>query len=256
MRYTSFIFYRFGEAILRIHFLDVLRGSLVLAMVIYHFFWDLGYFQFIEQKSIIQGLPLLIAQCIGGGFIIVSGISFKLASLSENFRPNFLKRIGVLLLICFSITLITFLLDNTRYIFFGIIHLMVSCSFIGLLLIRVKRNYFLFIIFVFSLIPSFSKIKYDLPSYLSWLGLNHEVPFTNDFYPLFPWVSFYLFGLWVHEPLRKYIVDKNKSSPINYYKLSYIYKGLRFLGKNSLPVYILHQPIFFSLFLIFIRLSS
>ena len=117
-------------------------------------------------------------------------------------------------------------------------------------------RYLLFIIFTFSLIPIITKIKYDLPSYLSWLGLNREVPITNDFYPLFPWVSFYLFGLWVYKPLSKYIASRSERSHINYYKFSYIYQGLQFLGKNSLTVYILHQPIFFSLFLIFIRLSS
>ena len=110
--------------------------------------------------------------------------------------------------------------------------------------------------FMFSLIPSISGVKYDLPSYLSWLGVNREVPITNDFYPLFPWVSFYLFGLWVYQPLREYFADKNKYSLINNYKFSYIYKGLHFFGRNSLTVYILHQPIFFSLFLIFISLSS
>ena len=241
---------------MRIHLLDVLRGGLVLAMVVYHFFWDLGYFKFIDLKNITQGLPLLLAQCIGAGFIIVSGISFKLASLSYNFRAKFLKRIGVLLLICLLITLITVLLDSTSYIFFGIIHLMVACSLIGLLLIRIEHNYLLFIIFTFSLIPIISKVKYDLPSYLSWLGVNHEVPITNDFYPLFPWVSFYLFGLWVYQPIRSYITDQNKSSHINYYKFSIIYKGLQFLGRTSLTIYILHQPIFFSLFFVFIQLTS
>ena len=241
---------------MRIHLLDVLRGGLVLAMVIYHFFWDLGYFKFIDLKNIIQGLPLLLAQCIGAGFIIVSGISFKLASLSYNFRAKFLKRLGVLLLICLLITLITVLLDGTSYIFFGIIHLMVACSLIGYLLSRIKHNYLLFVIFILSLTPSIGKIKYDLPNYLSWLGVSQEVPITNDFYPLFPWVSFYLFGLWVYQPIRSYITDQNKSSHINYYKFSIIYKGLQFLGRTSLTIYILHQPIFFSLFLIFIGLSS
>ena len=256
MRYNSFICYGCGEEILRIHLLDFLRGGLVLAMVVYHFFWDLGYFKFIDLKNITQGLPLLLAQCIGAGFIIVSGISFKLASLSDKFRTKFLKRIGILLLICLLITLITILLDSTSYIFFGIIHLMVACSLIGYLLSRIKHNYLLFVIFILSLTPSIGKIKYDLPNYLSWLGVSQEVPITNDFYPLFPWVSFYLFGLWVYHPLRSYIPDQNKSIHVSYYKFGFIYKGLQFLGRTSLAIYILHQPIFFSLFLIFIGLSS
>mgnify|MGYP001164209267 CR=1 FL=1 len=241
---------------MRIHLLDVLRGALVLAMMIYHFFWDLGYFKFIDQKNITQGVPLLLAQCIGASFIIISGISFKLASLSGNFKKKFLKRIGVLLVISFLITLITFLLDKKSFIFFGIIHFLATCSFIGLLLFRIKHNYLLFTLFLFSLIPSISKIKYDLPNYISWLGFNSEPPITNDFYPLFPWVSFYVFGIWACEPLRNFISVKNRSNLINYYKLIYIYKSLQFLGRNSLTVYIFHQPIFFSLFLIFIRLSS
>ena len=225
-------------------------------MIIYHFFWDLGYFMFIDLKYLTQGVPLFLAQCIGASFIIISGISFKLGSLSDNFRIKFLKRIGVLISVCLLITSITFFLNKTSFIFFGILHLLATCSFIGLVLLKVKNNYILFILFVFSLIPSFTRIKYELPSYLSWLGLNIEVPITNDFYPLFPWVSFYIFGLWAFNPFKSYIAIKNKSNHSNYYKFTYIYKGLLFLGRNSLTIYILHQPIFFSLFLIFIRISS
>ena len=203
-----------------------------------------------------QGVPLFLAQCIGASFIIISGISFKLASLSDNFSIKFLKRIGILISVCFLITSITFLFNKSSFIFFGILHLLATCSFIGLFLLKVKHNNILFILFVFSLIPSFTKIRYDLPSYLSWLGLNIEVPNTNDFYPLFPWVSFYIFGLWACNPFRSYIAIKNKSNQSNYYKFTYIYKSLLFLGRNSLTIYILHQPIFFSLFLIFIRISS
>ena len=211
---------------------------------------------FIDLKYMTQGVPLFLAQCIGASFIIISGLSFKLASLSDDFRIKFFKRIGVLISVCFLITSITFFLNKTSFIFFGILHLLATCSFIGLFLLKVKHNYILFILFVFSLIPGITKIKYELPSYLSWLGLNIEVPITNDFYPLFPWVSFYIFGLWAYKPFRGYIASKNKSNYANYHKFTCIYKSLLFLGRNSLTIYILHQPIFFSLFLIFIRISS
>ena len=147
---------------LRVYLLDALRGGLVLAMVIYHFFWDLGYFMFIDPKYMTQGVPLLLAQCIGASFIIISGISFKLASLSDNFRIKFLKRIGVLISVCFLITLITFFLDKTSFIFFGVLHLLVTCSFIGLFLLKVKHNYILFILFVFFLILSFIFAQYNV----------------------------------------------------------------------------------------------
>ena len=241
---------------LRIHLLDFLRGISVFAMIVYHFFWDLGYFKFIELENITRGLPLLFAQCIGASFIIISGVSLRLASYSNNFITKFLKRLLVLVLICFAITSITFFIDKKSFIFFGILHFLVACSLLGLLLLKVKNNNFLFIIFFCSLVVGTSEITFDLPSQLSWLGLNSEVPITNDFYPLFPWVSFYFFGLWVSEPLRIYLMHRNRSYGNYYPKLILIYGGLKFLGKNSLAIYILHQPIFFSLFLIFIRISS
>ena len=242
--------------ILRIHLLDVLRGISVSAMIVYHFFWDLGYFKFIELENMTQGLPLLCAQCIGASFIVISGISFRLASHSKNFSIKFFKRLMVLVLICSLITSITFILDKKSFIFFGILHFLATCSLIGLLFLKIKNNNLVFILFVCSLLVSVSQISFDLPSHFSWLGLNSEVPITNDFYPIFPWVSFYILGLWVSEPVRIYLTHRNSSYGNDYPKFFIIYKGLQFLGRNSLTVYILHQPIFFSLFLIFIRISS
>ena len=225
-------------------------------MVIYHFFWDLGYFQFIDLKEVTQGLPFLLAQIIGASFIIISGISIRIASLSNNFPKKFLKRLIVLVLICSLITSITFVLDKKSFIFFGILHFLVACSVLGLLFVKIKKNYLFFILFVCCLAISISDIKFDLPGYFSWLGLSSKVPLTNDFYPLFPWVSFYFFGLWISEPLRIYLTKKSKNHVAHYPKLIGIYKGVQLLGRNSLTVYILHQPIFFSLFLLFIRISS
>tara|TARA_B100000989_G_C19467832_1_gene439203 strand:+ start:75 stop:803 length:729 start_codon:yes stop_codon:yes gene_type:complete len=241
---------------LRIHLLDVLRGISVSAMIVYHFFWDLGYFGFIELENITRGLPLFFAQCIGASFIIISGISLRLASYSSNFSTKFLKRLLVLVLICLAITSITFYIDKKSFIFFGILHFLVTCSLLGLLSLKIQNNKILFILFVCSLVVSVSKIKFDLPSHFSWLGLNSEVPITNDFYPLFPWVSFYFFGLWVSKPLKICLIHRNSSCRNDYSKFFTIYKGLQILGRNSLTIYILHQPIFFSLLLIFIRISS
>ncbi len=241
---------------LRIHLLDVLRGISVSAMIVYHFFWDLGYFGFIELENITRGLPLLFAQCIGASFIIISGISLRLASYSSNFSAKFLKRLLVLVLICLAITSITFYLDKKSFIFFGILHFLVTCSLLGLLFVKIQNNKILFIVFVCSLVVSVSNIKFDLPSHFSWLGLNSEVPITNDFYPLFPWVSFYFFGLCVSKHVEIFLTHRNSSCRNDYSKFFTICKGLQILGRNSLTVYILHQPIFFSLFLIFIRISS
>ena len=103
---------------------------------------------------------------------------------------------------------------------------------------------------------SLSEITLNLPNYLSWIGFNKEVPITNDFYPLFPWVTFYLFGVWVFEPVRIYLEKYSKSNNTNLPNDNSVFSLIEFLGRNSLTVYVLHQPIFFSLFFIFIQLTS
>tara|TARA_A100001015_G_C14848566_1_gene655510 strand:- start:237 stop:911 length:675 start_codon:yes stop_codon:yes gene_type:complete len=224
-------------------------------MIFYHFFWDLGYFKFIELEMMTRGLPLLFAQSVGASFIVISGMSFRFLYLSDNFMAKFVKRLGKLLFICTMITSVTFFFDKNSYIFFGILHLLAACSVLGLLLGMVRNNLYLFFFFILSLVLSLSEITFDLPKYLSWLGFNKEVPVTNDFYPLFPWVTFYLFGLWIFQPVRSYLgkyTKKNTNLPFD----NSVFRSLQFLGRNSLTVYILHQPIFFSLFFIFIQLTS
>ena len=228
----------------------------MLAMILYHFFWDLGYFKFIELEIMTRGLPLLFAQSVGASFLIISGISSRLLCLSNNFISKFLKRLLILLFICTLITSVTFFVDKNSYIFFGILHLLATCSILGLLLSVIGNNYVLFSFFILSLFVGLSEISFNLPSYLSWIGFNKEVPITNDFYPLFPWVSFYLFGLWVFQPIKSYLEKYTKHNKANLPNDNSVYRVLEFLGRNSLIVYILHQPIFFSLFFIFIQLTS
>ena len=158
--------------------------------------------------------------------------------------------------ICIVITSVTFFIDSNSFIFFGILHLLATCSIISYLLIKVSTKYTLFILFFTCSAMSVANVDYNLPAYLSWIGFNQSVPISNDFYPLFPWLSFYLFGLWISEPVRNYLFRYNERIFDGLDNFNFFYKSLQFLGKNSLTIYILHQPIFFSLFLIFIRISS
>ena len=208
-----------------------------------------------ELGILTRGFPLLFAQSVGASFLIISGMSFRFLHLTENFRAKFVKRLGKLLFICTMITSVTFFFDKNSYIFFGILHLLATCSILGLLVCMVNKRFVLFFFFILSLVVSLNEITFNLPNYLSWIGLNKEVPVTNDFYPLFPWVTFYLFGLWVFQPTRSYLAKYTKKN-INPPEHNSVFRFLQFLGRNSLIVYILHQPIFFSLFFIFIQLTS
>ena len=241
---------------MRFFLLDVSRGVSVLAMICYHFYWDLGYFGFIDLGTVIQGLGLLAAQVIGVSFITIAGISARVLTFSKNFKAKFSKRIVKLIILSAMISLATFFLDKNNFIFFGILHFLTICSIISLILVNVTKSYLLFLIFFVVGIISLSSVTFDLPTILSWLGFNKTPPITNDFYPLFPWLTFYLLGFWVGQ----LIMNRQGSFLDN---ISFIYpldnnllRFFEYVGKNSLIIYIFHQPILFSLFLMFIQLRS
>ena len=239
---------------MRVFHLDVSRGIFVLAMIAYHFSWDLGYFGFIDLRVITQGVGLITAQLIGVSFIIIAGISSRLLSLSHDFKTKFLKRFFKLISICIIISFATFMLDKNSFIFFGILHFLFVCSILSIIMYKIRDTFkLLFIVFILGLISA-SKITINLPFTLSWLGFSKEVPMTNDFYPLFPWITFYFFGFWLGEVIYKNLFEKSeKSSTVNPNRFL---RFLDYVGQKSLVIYILHQPILFSLFFVFIKLTS
>ena len=241
---------------LRVFLLDITRGICVLAMIAYHFCWDLGYFGFIDLRIVTQGFGLFIAQLIGLSFIAIAGVSSRILSLSDSFKQKFLKRFFKLVFISAVISIVTFILNRNSFIFFGILHFLSVCSLISLILIYIKSNFHLFVIFFCAAIISISKITFNLPFTLSWLGFNKEILPTNDFYPLFPWVTFYIFGFWSGKIIFEKIIQKDGelSMPIN--EINIFFKFFEYMGQRALVIYILHQPILFSLFFVFIKVAS
>ncbi len=241
---------------MRFFLLDVTRGVSVLAMICYHFYWDLGYFGFIDLRTVMQGVGLLAAQIIGVSFIMIAGISGRILTFSKNFKAKFFTRIVRLIILSAIISLATFFVDKNNFIFFGILHFLTVCSIISLILVNVRKSYLLFLFFMVVGSISVSSITFDLPTVLSWLGFNKTPPITNDFYPLFPWLTFYLLGFWVGQ-----IIMSRQSRFLGNISFKYslnnkIFTFLEYVGKNSLIIYIFHQPILFSLFLMFIQLTS
>ena len=147
--------------------------------------------------------------------------------------------------ICALITSVTFFLNKNSFIFFGILHFLTVCSVISLLLIRIRNSYALFFFFALSVVVSSVDLTFNLPNYLSWLGFNIEVPITNDFYPLFPWLSFYLMGIWAFDPARNYLGKYLKNGKILQLSNNTILRSLQFLGKHSLIIYFCINQYFF-----------
>ena len=228
----------------------------MFAMIIYHFYWDLGYFGFIDLRAVTQGLGLFLAQLIGFSFITIAGISSRLLSLSNSCKSKIVKRIFKLMTISIAISILTFILDKSSFIFFGILHFLSVCSIISLALIKINSNFQLFVICLGTGLISISEITFDIPFIFSWLGFNEELPLTNDFYPIIPWITFYFFGFWLGGIINKKPNKEYKNISNTDPQLGAGLKLIEYVGRKSLVIYILHQPLLFSLFFVFIQLTS
>ena len=111
--------------------IDALRGIAVVAMVLYHFSYDLAFFGLFDVGFFRSGLGLNTGRLIGGSFIFLAGISLTLSyarvtasrpSGEKLFRKYFSRGLRV-----FSyglvITLLTWIFLPNEMIVFGILHL-------------------------------------------------------------------------------------------------------------------------------------
>ena len=207
---------------MRLNFLDLLRGIAVFSMVIYHFFWDLGFFGYIDISLVTSGLGLASAQIIGSSFILISGFSLSIFRSRENNERKFWMRFLKLLVLSLLISFVTKIFDPRNFIFFGILHLLTFCSLIGFIILKQKKPYLFFLLLVASLSASLMNLQFELPYYLAWIGLNVIVPNSGDFYPVLPWIVFYLIGIWLGNFFYKLIEKKQK----NFYQKNLKKKGL------------------------------
>ncbi len=225
----------------RLPLIDAARGIAVIAMAVYHFSWDLRYAGFMAA-DVESGLWQLFARSIAGTFLFIVGVSLVLAE-RNGFKPKrFLRRLGVLAASAAAITVATWFTFRDTFIFFGILHNIAVTSVLGLVFVRAPVAVTIVAaIFAFAA-PSFlSAPLFNHPA-LIWIGFSTVLPRTNDFVPVFPWFGAVLSGvaaarLWPRLGLDRAAVWQHVRVP----------SALLFVGRHSLIIYLLHQPVLFGL---------
>ncbi len=227
--------------------IDIARGFAVLAMVAYHFTWDLGYFHVVEGYPAGSPTGRIAAHAIVNCFLALVGISLVLAENSLDFTRKFWRRQLILGVAAAAISLTTYLFMAESWIFFGILHCIFVCSLIGFVLRKANITALLGISVFAVLLPQLIAISaFDHPA-LVWLGLGRELPFTNDFAPLFPSLASVIAGMIYARlkfPHRPFANDNQQSRKPNAAQ-----RFLKFCGRYSLAVYLIHQPLLFGAFM-------
>lgn len=235
----------------RIKLLDELRGFAIIAMVIHHTFLDIGEIYSADWGYEIFNKLCVVQPVFWAIFIVISGICSRLSR-------NTLKRGFIVLGAGLVVTLVTAVIMPKigmygAEIYFGILSCLGSCMIItGLIMpliekINVKLGaiisafLFLFTYDISNHNLCFGLIK--LPNtlyqtnYFMPLGFYNDKFFSADYFAIIPWLFLFLFGAFV----GKYAKD-GKFPQWTYNDHS---KPLSFIGKNSLWIYLAHQPIIY-----------
>ena len=240
----------------RVQLLDGLRATAVLAMIIYHFAWDLGFFNIVDPVLVNSGPWKLFAISIGCSFLFLSGCSFWLASSEGiNFR-KFLWRLFILIVAALLVSLGTYQADPNTFVFFGILHLLAACTLFGLLIFKLPILILIFMSFAIISFKNYFVSDFFEPKYLAWTGLFSGATGSVDFYGFLPWSAAYVLGLSTAKILHKSGFELSWSTNFLFLKSSkrhFVQSFFFWIGRNSLLVYLIHQPILILCIIAYLR---
>jgi uncharacterized membrane protein len=230
-----------------------MRGVSVIAMIGFHFTWDLGFFQLISYDIAFTREGRLLSHLIAGTFLFLVGVSLSLAHRNEFDAHGFLTRFAKIAGAAALVSIGTFFAMPEDWIFFGVLHCIALSSLLALPFLRAP----LILIGMLALLalgaPSvINHPFFDQPA-LFWLGLNKVLPRTNDYVPLFPWFGVVLAGLLA----GRYILAMPQrpswtALPLN----GAASRFLKRLGRYALPIYLLHQPVMMALLWAFVSVAE
>ena len=262
----------------RLALLDSLRGLTLISMILFHACWDAVYLLGANWPWYGSRAAYIWQQSICWTFILLSGFCIP---FSSKLLRRGLEVFGAGALVM-AVTCI--LLPEDRVVF-GVLTLIGSCMLLMVPLRKVldrdfrgetsaesttvrkasgvNRDAILFIVFVIlfilfkdvnygeigtgmlhRIIPAIPKLTIRIPEALyanlatAYLGFPPADFYSTDYFSLLPWAFLYLCGYELHWILKAAgVLD----API----LKKEIRPLAFMGRNSLVIYLLHQPVLY-----------
>jgi uncharacterized membrane protein len=223
--------------------LDVLRGTAILLMIVFHFFFDLKFYgvvniDFLQDPFWPQFRILIVSM-----FLLIMGISMHLATRNGlNWRAYY-RRLGLLVMYAGLVTLGSWYLFPQTYIWFGILHFIAVASVLGLLFTRFTRLNLVLGLGILVFGSLYSNVFFDQPL-LQWFGMMTYLPYTEDYVPFIPWFGMVLLGLF----LGRQLFDRAEPPQFLVAQPAHVPgRTLALAGRHSLHIYMLHQPVLLGL---------
>jgi uncharacterized membrane protein len=228
----------------RFAIVDIARGVAIIAMVAYHLCWDLSYFRFIAADVGYDPQWVLIARSILAVFLFLVGVGLVLGHGNGIRWSSFWRRWLFVLAGAIIITVATYVVFPQSFVYFGVLHAIALFSLMGLAFVRTPLWLAIVVAAVVIALPFFHSDPLFNQKAWSWLGFWQVPPPTNDLVPVFPWFGAVLLGI-----IATRFVLASGLAP----RLAAIAptgrlpRLLALLGRWSLLVYLLHQPILLGL---------
>jgi uncharacterized membrane protein len=221
--------------------LDAARGVAIVAMVVYHFGFDLATFRLIDADPYRSPLWIACRTAILSSFLLLSGHAFALAAARARTPRRFWRRFAQLAGCAALVSAGSWLMFPRSFIYFGVLHALAAMWLLAWWLELARRPAALLAAGGLLLIVLDRLVAHPVfdSAALNWVGFATRKPVTEDYVPLVPWFGLFLIGLasasWA--PLRRALQGAGASPGEGAG-----FAALAWLGRHSLAVYMLHQP--------------
>ncbi len=239
--YTSILTMEYILSQQRLHYLDVTRGIAIICMVIYHLCFDLDNFNYLQldmdTNLFWRGFRAVIISL----FLTTMGMSLALTHAKGICWHCLKKRTLFLGAAAILVSIASYFQFPESWIYFGILHFILFASWLGLLFLAKP---WLSLITAIAILMGYFSGWLHTEALFSLLQQPLQLPFyyTEDLVTVFPWFALVLIGMFlvtkgwhVYPQLQPNIISKK----------------VGFLGRHSLLIYMIHQPILFGIISLF-----
>ena len=221
----------------RITAVDALRGLAVVAMIAFHFCFDLAWFRITGSDFYRDPFWLTARTLILSSFLLLAGASLVLAQRTPGGRARFWRHVAQVAACALLVSVGSYLVYPRSYIWFGVLHAIA----VSLVLIRPlagqPRVALALGIAVIAAGNFVASPWFDGRTW-GWLGFATVKPITEDYVPLLPWTGVMLVGVALGHALVRN--DFRAIAPF-----ARLPRWIAWLGRHSLVVYMVHQPMLF-----------
>lgn len=232
-----------------------MRGCGVLMMVVSNLRFDLA--QWAGFAPVSHGFWAYFARITAGLFVLVAGVSLSLshARAQRQSKAGFVRicRRGLRLLGWAGlVTLASWLVVRDQVVVFGVLHLLGVGSILAYPFLSHPRASFVAGLFLYGAGFLIRTVRVDFP-WLVWLGLRPTHFQSADYLPLLPWFGLMLIGIGLGSVLFPQGTPRQGRTDLAAF---FPFFALTCLGRHSLVIYFLHQPVLLGILFLVKQLST